>query len=171
MDESSPAGSGFLAEVCQAWEAAARPAQDAGVRVVNLRFGVILSRKGGALAKMLLPFQLGVGGVIGSGQQYWSWVALDDAVRAIVHAITTTKLEGPVNVVAPHPVTNREFTRTLGQVVHRPTFLPMPALVARLAFGEMADPLMLASARVLPAQLQRTQFEFGLSDLAAALAH
>ncbi|MDA0660609.1 MAG: TIGR01777 family oxidoreductase [Planctomycetota bacterium] len=170
VDESSPAGNGFLSDVCQAWESSASPARDAGIRVVFLRFGLILSRHGGALAKMMLPFKMGVGGVIGSGTQYWSWIALSDAVQAITHAISTNDLQGPVNVVAPEPVTNREFTRTLGQVLHRPTILPMPAFAARLAFGEMADHLMLGSSRVLPRVLQQTGFSYQSPDLASALA-
>jgi len=170
VDESAPPGNDYLADVCQQWEAAAQPARQAGVRVAFLRFGLILSRRGGALAKMLFPFQCGLGGVIGSGDQYWSWIALADAVGAIQHAITTEDLQGPVNVVAPTPVTNREFTRTLGRALGRPTIFPMSAFAARLAFGEMADYLMLASSRIMPAQLERTRFRYQCAELAAALA-
>ena len=151
-EESAP-GTGFLAEVCQAWEAAAAPAVQRGIRVVYLRLGVVLSPAGGALAKMLTPFRLGIGGIIGSGTQYMSWIALDDVLGAIYHALITETLHGPVNVVAPQPVTNQEFTQTLGKVLGRPTCLPLPAFAARLAFGEMADALLLASTRVMPTRL------------------
>lgn len=169
LDEQSPPGQGFLADVCQQWEAAAQPAREAGIRVVNLRFGVILSPRGGALAKMLLPFRLGGGGVIGSGQQYWSWIALDDAVGAIHHAIVNDSLSGPVNVVAPQTVTNQEFTKTLGRVLHRPTIVPMPAFAARLALGEMANELLLASQRVRPSRLEETRYTFRHPQLEGAL--
>jgi uncharacterized protein (TIGR01777 family) len=169
LTESSPPGTGFLAEVCQAWEAATTPAGDAGIRVVHLRSGVVLSRAGGALAKMLPPFKLGAGGVIGGGRQYWSWIALDDLVRVIEFVLQRTELAGPVNTVAPHPVTNREFTETLGRVLGRPTILPMPAFAARLALGEMADEMLLASARVEPHVLLRAGFEFQFPQLETAL--
>lgn len=169
-EESAP-GSGFLAEVCREWEAAADVAVQRGIRVVHLRFGLVLSPKGGALAKMLLPFRMGMGGIVGSGRQYWSWIALDDAVSAIHHALTTDTLRGPVNVVSPHPVTNREFTRTLGRVLGRPTPFPVPAFAARLAFGEMADALLLASARVEPAKLLATGYRFRHPELEGALRH
>src|ERR1043165_2350855 len=134
-EESGP-GSDFLAEVCRQWEAATGPAADKGIRVVKLRFGVVLGREGGALAKMLVPFRLGAGGIIGDGRQYWSWIALDDAVGAIRHALMTEALVGPVNAVAPNPVTNYQFTKTLAKILGRPTLLPMPAFAARLVFGE-----------------------------------
>jgi len=171
LDESSPPGEGFLPEVCRDWEAAGEPAREKGIRVVNARFGVVLSPQGGALAKMLFPFKMCAGGVIGGGKQFWSWVALDDVITAILHALTTDALSGPVNVVAPHPVTNREFTKTLGRVLGRPTILPMPAFLARLAFGEMADDLLLAGARVLPERLQETGYEFRFPELEPALRH
>ncbi len=171
LDETSPSGQGFLAEVCRDWEAAAEPARQAGVRVVHLRFGVILSPLGGALAKMLLPFRLGLGGRLGSGRQYLSWIALDDAVRAIHHALLREEVQGPVNVVAPNPASNRQFTRTLARVLWRPAFFPMPAWVARLAFGEMANELLLASTRVMPRRLQETGFRFDHPDLEEALRH
>jgi hypothetical protein len=171
LDEASPRGAGFLADVCAEWESAAAPARAAGIRVVQLRFGVILSAAGGALARMLLPFRVGAGGVIGDGRQYMSWIAIDDAVGAIHHALVTTALEGPVNVVAPAAVTNREFTRTLGRVLRRPTIIPMPAVAARLAFGEMADELLLASTRVVPRRLRETGYAFREPDLEAALRH
>jgi len=169
LDESSPAGEGFLAEVAQQWEAATQPAAEAGIRVVNLRLGVVLSPDGGALAQMLTPFKLGGGGRVGSGKQYWSWVALDDVVGAIEHALATEALRGPVNVTSPQPVTNAEFTKTLGKVLGRPTIVPMPAFAARLALGEMADELLLASTRVHPKKLLETGYEFRYSELEAAL--
>ncbi len=169
LDEQSSAGEGFLADVCQQWEAATQPARDAGIRVVNVRFGVILSPKGGALSKMLFPFKMGGGGTIGSGKQYWSWITLDDVVGAIHHALLTDSLAGPVNVVSPHPVTNHEFTKTLGRVLHRPTIIPMPAFAARLALGEMADELLLASQRVKPTQLQASDYSFRHAELEPAL--
>jgi uncharacterized protein (TIGR01777 family) len=171
MTEESTAGSGFLAELAQEWEAATAPAREAGIRVVNLRFGVILSPRGGALAKMLLPFQLGMGGRVGSGRQYWSWIAVDDAVGAIHHALMTDSLRGPVNAVTPHPVTNTEFTKTLGRVLGRPTLAPMPAFAARLALGEMADELLLASTRVEPKQFVQSGYEFRQPTLEVALRH
>jgi hypothetical protein len=169
LDESSPQGAGFLPEVCRDWEAAAAPARGKGIRVANLRFGMVLSPHGGALAKMLPPFRIGAGGIIGSGRQYWSWIALDDAVGAIHHVLQTDALHGPVNAVAPQSVTNREFTKTLGKVLSRPTFLPMPAFAARLALGEMADALLLASARVEPKKLTAAGYPFALPGLEEAL--
>jgi uncharacterized protein (TIGR01777 family) len=171
LDETSAPGNGFLAEVCRAWEVATAPASAAGVRVVNLRLGVVLSPGGGALAKMLTPFRLGVGGRVGSGQQYMSWVALDDVLGAIYHALATPRVAGPVNAVAPHPVTNHEFTKTLGGVLRRPTVFPMPAFAARLAFGELADELLLASTRVRPRALLETGYPFLFRDLEPALRH
>ncbi len=171
LEEASAPGDGFLAEVCQAWEAATASASSAGIRVVNLRLGIVLSPAGGALAKMLTPFRLGVGGRIGSGRQFMSWIALDDVLGAIYHALVTPRVAGAVNAVAPHPVTNHEFTRTLGRVLHRPTVFPLPALAARLAFGEMADELLLASARVAPRKLIETGYPFWFRDLEPALHH
>ena len=171
LDESSNAGDGFLADVCREWEAACEPARAKGIRVVNLRTGVVLSPCGGALQKMLLPFKLGVGGVVGDGKQHWSWIAIDDLIGAIHHALTHEELSGPVNVVAPHPATNRQFTKVLGKVLRRPTIFPLPAFAARLVLGEMADSLLLASARVLPKQLQETGFDFRFADLEDALRH
>lgn len=171
LTEASPPGGGFLPDLCRDWEAACEPARQAGIRVVNLRIGVVLSPKGGALAKMLLPFQLGGGGVVGSGSQYWSWIAIDDLVGAIHHCLTRDDLTGPVNATAPEPATNREFTRTLGRVLHRPTIVPMPAFAARLALGEMADALLLASARVRPRRLTETGYTFRCPTLESALRH
>lgn len=171
LDEESRPGSGFLADLAHDWEDATAPAAEAGIRVVNLRFGVILSPKDGALAKMLLPFKLGAGGRVGCGKQYWSWISIDDAAGAIHHAIMTDDLVGPVNAVAPNPVTNHEFTKTLGRVLRRPTFIPMPAFAARLALGEMADELLLASSRVEPKKLVQSGYDFRQPTLEAALRH
>ena len=171
LDESAASGHGFLSEVCRAWEAAATPARERGMRVVHLRTGIVLSRSGGALAKMLPPFKLGVGGVLGSGSQYMSWVALDDMLAIVRHVLTDDALCGPVNAVAPQAVTNRQFTECLGRVLRRPTVLPMPAFAARLAFGEMADALLLSGTRVVPAALRATGFEFAYPNLEAALRH
>jgi uncharacterized protein (TIGR01777 family) len=171
LKEDSKAGAGFLAEVCQQWEAATEPAAKKGIRVVNLRTGVVLSPEGGALEKMLFPFKMGAGGFVGSGEQYWSWIAIDDVIGAIHHAMITNSLKGPVNAVAPNPVTNREFTKVLGRVLSRPTLLPMPSFAARLAFGEMADALLLASARVQPTKLVDSGYEFRHPELEGALRH
>jgi uncharacterized protein (TIGR01777 family) len=171
LRENSAPGRGFLAEVCQAWEAATAPAVQRGLRVVLLRLGMVLSPTGGALARMLTPFRLGLGGVVGSGQQYMSWIALADVLGAIRHILDTETLHGPVNAVAPQPVANQVFTTVLGTVLHRPTRFPLPAFVARLAFGEMADALLLASTRVLPAQLQASGYTFQYPDLEATLRH
>lgn len=160
LDESSHRGQGFLADVVWQWEEATRPAIEKGIRVVNLRFGIILTPEGGALKRILLPFKMGVGGPIGSGRQYWSWVSLEDVVGVIQHALSSPSLSGPVNVVAPSPVTNREFSKTLGHVLRRPAFMPLPAFAARLALGKMADELLLYSARVKPTKLQATGFQF-----------
>lgn len=169
LNESSPAGSGFLADVCQRWEAETRVAREAGVRVVNLRIGVVLDRAGGALAQMLTPFKLGLGGVLGGGRQYFSWIILDDLVRAIRFALENATLSGPVNAVAPEPVTNRVFTKTLGRVLGRPTVFSMPAFAARLAFGEMADEMLLGGARVVPQALLAAGFQFHFPQLEPAL--
>ena len=171
LNESAKRGEGFLADVCEAWEQAADPAREAGIRVVHPRFGMILSPAGGALAKMLTPFSLGLGGPLGNGRQWWSWVAVDDAAAAITHAIDVQEVSGPMNVVAPNPVRNREFTRTLAAVLRRPAFLPAPAFGLRLLLGEMADELLLPSQRVLPGVLDRTGFRFAYPTLDAALRH
>ena len=171
VTESSRPGMDFLAQVCRDWEAATEAARARGIRVVNLRIGVVLSPAGGALAKMLTPFRLGAGGIIGDGSQYVSWIALDDVVGAIQHALLTESLHGPVNAVAPQPVTNRQFTKTLGHVLGRPTLFPLPAFAARAMFGEMADALLLASTRVEPRQLQTTGYAFGYPEAEDALRH
>lgn len=169
LREESPSGNGFLSDVCVAWESATIPAAKSGIRTVQIRTGVVLSAKGGALAKMLTPFRLGVGGNMGNGHQWWSWIALQDLVGAILHALKTDTVRGPVNGVAPNPVTNAEFTKVLGAVLSRPTLFPMPAFAARLAFGEMADELLLASQRVEPAQLKSTGYAFQQPELKPAL--
>lgn len=171
LREESPPGRGFLADVAQAWEAATEAAAQKGLRVVILRFGIVLSPRGGALAQMLLPFRLGLGGPIGSGQQYWSWIALDDVVRAIHHALLSETLRGPVNVVSPDPVRNREFARTLGRVLGRPAFLPMPEMAVRLLFGQMGEELLLSSQRVEPLRLLASGFVFQYPDVEGALRH
>jgi uncharacterized protein len=168
LREGSPAGTGFLPEVCRQWEAATETAARRGIRVVHLRTGLVLSGSGGAMGKMLLPFKLGVGGKIGSGDQYWSWISLDDLCSAIRHCIQS-ELTGPVNIVSPSPVTNLEFTKTLGRVLGRPTIFPMPAFAARVALGEMADELLLASSRVEPAKLMSSGFAFRHKELEPAL--
>jgi uncharacterized protein (TIGR01777 family) len=169
LREDSNSGEGFLPEVCKAWEAAAKPAAKAGIRTVQMRFGVVLSRSGGALQKMLPPFRMGVGGNIGNGRQWMSWVDMDDLVGAILHVIKTDTLQGPVNVVAPSPARNEEFTKTLASVLSRPAILPMPAFAARLVFGRMADELLLASQRVEPAKLLTSGYVFQKPDLRVAL--
>lgn len=171
LTEDSAAGDGFLADVCQEWEAACEPARAAGIRVVNLRIGVILTPKGGALAKMLFPFRMGGGGVVGSGRQYWSWVAIDDVIGAIQHCLTHDEIVGPVNCTAPNPATNYEFTKTLGAVLHRPTIFPLPGFAAKLALGEMAEALLLASSRVIPTRLQATGYQFRCPTLESTLRH
>ena len=169
LDEQSESGGGFLAGVCREWEKACEPATKAGVRVVNLRFGPILAHEGGMLAKLLTPFKMGMGGKVGTGKQYISWVALEDAVNAIKLAINDQSVQGPLNVVSPNPVTNEEFTKTLGHVLNRPTALAMPAFAARLAFGEMADEMLLVSQRVMPKRLTAAGFQFQYPELEGAM--
>jgi uncharacterized protein (TIGR01777 family) len=171
LDESSAPGSDFLSAVAREWEAAADPARQAGIRVVNLRFGVILSPKGGALAKILPPFRLGAGGKVGSGRQWMSWIALDDVLGVIQFAIFTDSVTSPVNAVAPQPVTNEQFAHTLGQVLHRPSFASVPEFVVKMMFGEMGKATVLASQRVLPRKLQSAGFTFRHPELAEALRY
>jgi uncharacterized protein (TIGR01777 family) len=168
VDESAPRGSGFLAELVEAWEAAADPARTAGLRTVHLRQGLVLSSHGGALERMLLPFKLGGGGRIGSGRQWWSWVSLADAVSAYLYALDNP-LEGPVNVAAPGAVTNEEFTKELGRVLHRPTVLPVPTFALKALFGEMAEEMLLGGQRVSPGRLEAAGFTFANPELRAAL--
>jgi uncharacterized protein len=169
LTESSPPGSGFLAEVGREWEAAAQSASRNGIRVASLRFGVVLSPAGGALARMLPVFRLGLGGRIGNGRQYWSWISLPDAVRAIEFILASDALAGPVNGVSPQPLTNSAFTRSLAGALGRPAMFPLPAFAARLALGGMADAALLASARVEPEKLKGAGFQFQHATLDAAL--
>lgn len=171
LTEESGEGEGFLAEVCREWEFATKIASKQGIRVVNPRIGMVLSPDGGALKQMLIPFKYGLGGKIGNGRQYMSWIAIDDVVRALHEALVNEALSGPVNVVSPNPVTNAEFTRTLGKVLHRPTFFPLPSFVARLVLGEMANELLLCSSRVLPKRLEGVDYSFLYPNLEEALRH
>jgi uncharacterized protein len=169
LREDSSSGDGFLPEVCREWEEAAEPVAKAGIRCVQIRIGVVLSASGGALHAMLLPFRMGVGGKMGSGRQWMSWVHIDDLVGAVQHVIKCDMLRGPVNVVAPNPVRNAEFTKVLASVLSRPAIFPMPAFAARLVFGQMGDELLLASQRVEPAKLLTSGYFFKKSDLKTAL--
>jgi len=171
LQEDSPPGTGFLAQTCQEWEKASESAVQRGIRVVHLRFGIVLSPKGGALAMMLPIFQKGLGGKLGNGKHWMSWIALDDVVGAIQHAVVTERLRGPVNAVSPNPVTNAEFTRALGNILHRPTFFPVPAFGLRLLFGEMANEALLASAKVMPVRLAGSGYRFRYPILEEALHH
>jgi len=169
LDDTSAPGSGFLADVCRQWEAAAQPAVQAGIRVVHLRFGVVIGRGPGALAKMLPIFRLGLGGPLGSGQQWMSWISLEDAVSAILFLLDTPSLAGPVNLTTPNPVTNAQFTRALAQAIHRPAIFRAPNFALRLALGEMADEALLASARVYPSKLTSARFRFAHPTIAPAI--
>jgi hypothetical protein len=169
LREESPAGTGFLAQVCQEWENATRPASEVGIGTVQLRIGVVLSPSGGALRKMLTPFKMGVGGMIGNGRQWMSWIDVQDLVGAIQHILKNDSLRGPVNMVAPKPVTNAEFTKTLAGVLSRPAILPMPAFAVRLVFGEMGDAVLLGSQRVAPMKLAGSRYAFRFPELRAAL--
>lgn len=171
VDEQGSAGQGFLADLCKAWENASAPASEIGIRVVNPRIGIVLSPKGGALAKMLMPFKMGAGGILGDGRQFMSWIGLDDVAGGIYHSLMTDSISGPVNCVAPNPVTNHEFTKTLGRVLNRPTILPVPGFMAKLAFGEMAEALLLASTRVDDGVLDSTGYQFRTPSLEDCLRH
>ena len=171
LTETSNPGDDFLASVCVEWEAATRAASGQGIRTVNARFGIILDRDGGALAKMLTPFRMGIGGRVGDGKQWMSWIALEDVIAGLKFMLLDKTAHGPVNFVAPEPVTNAEFTRTLGRVLARPTFFPMPAFAVRLAFGEMGDALLLSSQRVQPVVLEEKGFPFYWPTLEPALWH
>jgi uncharacterized protein (TIGR01777 family) len=171
VDETSPRGAGFLADLVRDWEQATAPARTAGIRVVYVRFGIVLSPRGGALAKMLPPFRTGLGGKVGNGRQVMSWIAIDDVPSIVLHVIEHDGISGPVNVVTPHAVTNAEFTHALGRVLGRPTVLPLPAFAARLLFGEMADALLLGGARVLPKRLEDSGYCFAHPHVAGALEH
>lgn len=169
--ESSPAGTGFLPEVAIRWEEEARKAEGAGARSAQLRFGVVLSPRGGALQKMLTPFSAGLGGILGDGSQFMSWIALDDVIGAIYHALVTDQVRGPINITAPKPVTNLEFTKTLGGVIGRPTLIPMPRSVIEKVFGEMGETLLLSSCKAVPSILNQTRYNFLFPNLDAALRH
>jgi hypothetical protein len=169
LTENSSSGSGFLAEVSNDWEAGTAPAFDAGIRTANLRTGIVLSTHGGALKQMLLPFRLGLGGKVGTGRQWWSWIHIEDFVAAFQHIVDNISMIGPVNMTAPNPVTSGEFTETLARTLKRPALLPLPAFAAKLALGEFAEEGLLASARVEPKKLLESGFKFRYSGLAAAL--
>lgn len=169
LDEASAPGSDFLAVTCVEWERATAPAADAGVRVVLLRTGIVLSPRGGALGRLLPIFRLGAGGPIGSGRQWMSWISLGDHVRAMLHALVTESMHGPANLVAPNPVTNADFATTLGRVLARPAFMPVPAFALELLYGEMARATLLAGQRALPKSLMANRFEFAHPTLEGAL--
>jgi uncharacterized protein (TIGR01777 family) len=169
LDEASTQGEGFLPAVCKKWEKASAPAAGAGIRTVNIRTGIVLSNKGGALKQMLPPFKMGGGGILGNGKQYMSWISLEDEVRAIRFVMENPAIEGAVNLTAPDPVDNLDFTKKLGKVLHRPTIMPLPEFAVRLIFGEMGEDLLLGSARVLPKKLIDAGYEFCHADLESAL--
>lgn len=169
LNENSPADDGFLAEVCIDWENEANRASGMGIRVVNLRIGVVLSKEGGALGMMLKPYKYGLGGVVGSGEQYWSWVSIEDISRIIKYTAENETISGPVNVVSPNPVTNREFSNTLASVLKRPAFLPVPAFLIKFVFGDFGEHALLASTRVVPDKLADNGYQFHHSDLRGAL--
>ena len=169
LDEESKPGEGFLADVCKQWEAATNPASEANIRVVNLRFGIVLSKKGGALAKMWMPFQLGMGGNLGSGKQMMSWIALDEIPWIVLFLINSGHIFGPVNVVAPHPSPNAEFTKILGNVIYRPTLFPVPAFAVQLLFGEMGEVLLLGGSYVVSKRLQEMGYKYQYPHLKEAL--
>jgi len=171
LTENSAPGDDFLSSVCVEWENATKPAMEKGIRTVHARFGIILDSTGGALAQMLTPFRMGIGGRVGSGEQWMSWIALDDVVNGLKFLIADKPVQGPVNFVAPNPVTNAEFTKTLGRVLSRPTIFPIPAFAVRLAFGELADALLLSSQKVDSTVLQDNGFLFSWPTLEPALRH
>lgn len=170
VTESSAAGDNFLADVSKAWESESRRAEDAGIRTVLLRTGIVLSKDGGALGTMLTPFKLGVGGVVGSGKQWMSWISMEDEIAIINFVIENENIRGAVNAVSPNPVTNQEFTKTLGEVLYRPTFFPLPEFAVSMVFGEMGDALLLASTKVMPKRLTDAGFEFKQPELKGAIA-
>jgi uncharacterized protein (TIGR01777 family) len=170
MDESSSPGDNFLAEVCKEWEAESLRAETLGIRTVLIRTGIVLTKEGGALGTMLTPFKLGVGGVVGSGKQWMSWISIDDEIGIINFVLENESVSGPVNAVAPSPVTNEEFTKALGEAIHRPTVLPLPAFGVKILFGEMGDELLLGSTRVVPKRLQELGYQFKYTHLKPAIA-
>ncbi len=169
LTEDSEKGKGFLSDVTYEWERATIQASKVGIRVVNIRLGMVLSKKGGALKKMTLPFKMGLGGIIGDGNQYISWISIQDLVEATNHVIQTSALKGAINFVAPTPVTNHKFTKTLGNILHRPTFLPLPTFLTKIIFGEMGEELLLSSTRVKPEKLENSGFSFKYPKLEMAL--
>ncbi|HSB76966.1 MAG TPA: TIGR01777 family oxidoreductase, partial [Terriglobales bacterium] len=169
LTENSEPGYSFLGMVCREWEAATQAAAEAGIRTVQLRIGIMLSMSGGALKQMVTPFRYGLGGIVGNGKQYWSWVALEDVAGAVQHALVHDGLAGPVNVVSPNPVTNIDFTRAIAQVLRRPALFPLAPFAVRLFFGQMGEELLLASARVLPTKLEASGYKFRYPELKPAL--
>ncbi len=171
VDEDSPRGTGFLSDIATQWEAATQAAEDAGIRTIHIRTGIVLSPDGGVLQKMLFPFSMGLGGVVGNGQQYMSWISIDDVVGIITAMLDNNEMTGPFNLVAPNPETNYSFTKSLGKVLRRPTVSPLPAFMARMMFGEMADALLLSSSRVATTRLKSTGYTFADIDLTETLRH
>ena len=169
LNEGAEPGTGFLADLCVHWEEATKPAMKAGIRVIQLRSGVVLTPDGGALAQMLPPFKMGVGGKLGNGKQYFSWIGIDDYVRAVYHLLTSNNIQSPVNVVSPEPVRNSEFTAVLAKVLRRPAFIPIPGFALKLLFGQVAEEMLLSSSRVVPQLLMGSGFEFNYPDLESAL--
>ncbi len=170
-EEAMPTKGDFLSDTCQAWESSANPAREAGIRVVHPRFGIILSPKGGAMSKLLPPFKLGAGGIIGNGKQIMSWIALDDVIYGLHYLLLNDKISGPVNFTSPNPASNLEFTKALGKVISRPTIFPLPSFAAKLVLGEMADALLLASTKAKPRALLDAGFKFSYPNLEEALKH
>jgi uncharacterized protein (TIGR01777 family) len=170
LDETAVQGTGYFPDLCAAWEAATHPAEEAGIRVVHLRTAMVLGPDGGALAKLAPVFRLGLGGPLGSGKQWMSWISEADAIAAALLALKNSSLSGPINLAAPNPVTNAEFTRELGRAVHRPAIIPAPAFALRIAFGEMANEALLASTRAIPTQLLEAGFQFAYPTLPQAFA-
>ena len=170
VDEDSNRGTGFLSDVASQWESATQAAEDAGIRTIHIRTGIVLSPDGGVLQKMLLPFNMGLGGVVGNGKQYMSWISIDDVIGIIDYMLNNDQLSGPYNLVAPQPVTNYTFTKSLGRALQRPTILPLPAFVARMMFGEMADALLLSSSRVAATRLNSLGYTFFDNELDQALS-
>jgi len=169
VDEDSARGTGFLSDIAVQWEASTKAAEDAGIRTIHIRTGIVLSPDGGVLQKMLFPFSLGLGGVVGNGQQYMSWISIDDVVGVIDTMLNNKQMNGPYNLVAPNPVTNHTFTKSLGRVLHRPAVLPLPAFMARLMFGEMADALLLSGSRVAATRLNAAGYQFIDNELTKTL--
>lgn len=171
LNEKSSKGNGFLSDVCQKWEESIQKVKVKNIRVVNTRFGVVLSKNGGALKAMLLPFQMGVGGIIGNGKQYMSWIDIDDVVGSIKHIISKNNIEGIVNIVSPNSVTNYEYTKALGQTLNRPTIFPIPKIGINLLFGEMGNELLLSSQKVIPSVLLETKYDFKYKTIEESLNH